>query len=278
MKPIRLAFSGSGFKTPAHVGALLAVLDAGYTPIEYAGTSGGSIVAALAASGHTAAWMQDQSLYQDWSNLLTFSPWSLLTQMGYCSGSVLLEWLHEATAGATFDAMPAALTVMASDIATGRAYEFSREKTPGAPVALAVRASAAIPLAYAPVQFEGAYLMDGGLVNNIPADRLTVDSIPRLGIQLVSQGAPMRAGLQTIFSILPRVVDLMLSSNESTHVRLSEQLGACICFVETGYASGLDRNMPRDVRERLLDDGYAAARLALSQLGGVVVQASEQRP
>lgn len=51
MKPIRVALSGSGFRLGAHIGALQAIEDAGYTVIELAGTSGGSIVASLYASG-----------------------------------------------------------------------------------------------------------------------------------------------------------------------------------------------------------------------------------
>ena len=51
MKPIRLAFSGSGYLAGIHAGAACAVLDYGYDIVEVAGTSGGSICAAAVAVG-----------------------------------------------------------------------------------------------------------------------------------------------------------------------------------------------------------------------------------
>ena len=50
MKQVRLAFSGSGFLAPIHAGAACAFLDAGVQIVEVAGTSGGSIAAALIAA------------------------------------------------------------------------------------------------------------------------------------------------------------------------------------------------------------------------------------
>jgi NTE family protein len=264
MKPIRIAFSGSGFKFPAHVGALLALRDGGYTPIEFAGTSGGSIVAALAASEFvTLEWMQQQTLERDWSDMLTFSPLSPFTEMGYCNGKALLAWMLENTGRKTFADLPRNLTIMASDVASGAAFEFSRNATPACTIAQAARASAAIPFAYAPVQIDRAWLMDGGMVNNIPVDRLAVDQVPRLGVQLVSKATPLQPGMHSMFAIAPRLVSLMLSAQESTHVDLAEQMGASVAFVETGYADGLDRNMAPEIRERLMHDGYVAVRDAL---------------
>jgi NTE family protein len=278
VKPIRLALSGSGFKFPAHVGALMAVRDAGYTPIEFAGTSGGSIVAALAAADVPLDWMQRQALERDWSDMLTFSPWSLLTNMGYCSGGALLDWMREFTGRVTFAELPRRLTIMASEVGTATAFTFSRDHTPDCEVALAARASAAIPFAYAPVQRRGAFLMDGGMVNNIPADKLTVDDVPRLGVQLVSKQAPLAAGVHTFVSMIPRLLNLMLSANENTHVSLSRQMGACISFVETGYASGLDRNMPVQIRERLMFDGYTAVAASLLTLEAEAAERARTAP
>lgn len=266
MKPIRIALSGSGFKFPAHVGALLAVRDAGYTPIEYAGTSGGSIVATLAASGMSVEDMKLLTLSRDWSSMLSFSPWALLTQLGYCSGSTLLDWLCTQTSRKTFAQLPVGLTVMASDIAQESGFVFSKTHTPDTAVALAARASSAIPFVFAPVKLPDVLLMDGGMVNNIPVDVLIKDDVPRLGVQLVSKTSPLGVGRYGLLDLAPRVLELMLSANENIHIDLDEHDGAHFAFVETGYANGLDRNMNMATRERLLNDGYAAARDALAQL------------
>ena len=264
-KPIRIAFSGSGFKAPAHVGALCAVVDAGFEPVEYAGTSGGSIVAALAACGTTPAELKSLALEMDWSGMLSFSPWSLLTKIAWCSGDALKTWLDSMTAGKVFGELKANLTVMASDLDSMAPAEFSTLKTPQASIALAVRASTAIPFVYAPVKFGRQVLVDGGLVNNIPADKLfSMTNCPRLGIQLVSQTTPIPDEGLTLASMAHRVVSLMLSSQESVHIDLDRYLGVKMAFVETGYADGLDTKMPRATRERLFSDGYKAAQEALA--------------
>ncbi|MBX9900811.1 MAG: patatin-like phospholipase family protein [Burkholderiaceae bacterium] len=271
MKPIRIALSGSGFKFPAHVGALHAIRDAGFAPIEYAGTSGGSIIATLAACGMDLDYMKALTLTRDWSDMLSFSPWSLITNMGYCSGKTLQNWLAENTHCKTFKELDVDLVVMASDVVSELPFEFSKLNTPDLPVAIAARASASIPIVYSPVQLtkesvRPVMLMDGGMVNNIPIDQLTIDSVPRLGIQLVSKSSPLAAGSHSLFDIAPRVINLMMSSNENTHIDLGLQIGAQVAFVETGYAGGLDRNMSTQMRQRLFDDGYAATTLKLAEI------------
>ncbi|MBN3813276.1 patatin-like phospholipase family protein [Paraburkholderia sp. Ac-20347] len=267
MTPLRLALSGSGFKVPAHVGALQAVADAGFEPVELAGTSGGSIVAALAACGMRLSDMKTLALTFDWSDMLSFSPLAALRLRGFCDGSRLLAWLQEHTGGKTFADVATTLTVVASDVASEAPFEFSRATTPAAAIAQAVRASTSIPFVFEPVRLGAALLADGGMVNNIPVDRLKVDDVPRLGVQLVSQDLPLqpdRSMSPVQFSM--RLIDLMLSACETTHVTAAQSAGAHMAFVETGYASTLDRSMPLELRQRLFNDGYDAAKVALADM------------
>jgi NTE family protein len=265
MRPIRVAFSGSGFRFPAHVGALLAIRDAGFTPVEYAGTSGGSIVAALAACGMDLDAMKELTLHRDWSDMLTFSPWSALRGRGYCSGNALLDWLNEQTFGATFNDLKMPLTIMASDAVTETGFAFSKATTGTTSVAFAARCSACIPAVYAAVPFQGAVLQDGGLVNNIPVDKLVVDDVPRIGIQLVSKMAPVsKGGSFSVIDLLARDVNMLLAANENADVDLDLHAGAHFALIETGYASGLDRNMPLDVRNTLFWAGYKGTLDAVS--------------
>lgn len=267
MKPIRVALSGSGFKFPAHVGALLAIRDAGFEPIEYAGTSGGSIIAALAAAGMPLDDMRQLVLEHDWSSMLTFSPWTLLTKGAWCSGNALHDWLDANTGGKAFAELPVPLTVVSSDMETMRQFVFSEEATPRAPVALAVRASASIPMAYAPVDYEDAFLLqDGGMADNIPADLLVKDDVPRLGVQLIAAEPQLERGTHLALHLLTRDVTLMLDMGERAHVALARESGANVAAVETGYASSLDRNMAQDIRQRLLHDGYDATMEELSKI------------
>ena len=220
----------------------MAVRDAGFKPIQYAGTSGGSIIAMLAACGMDLDDMHTLTMTTDWSDMLTFSPWSLIANKGYCSGDTLLNWMIDKSDGKTFAELDTDLVIMASDITNAAPFEFSRRTTPNVKVAFAARASASIPVAYAPVEYNGCLLEDGGVENNIPADKLILDSVPRLGIQLVSKSAPLTPGGHSFLSTLPRLVNMLLDANENTHVDLEEQEGTHFAFVETGFANGLDRN------------------------------------
>jgi NTE family protein len=267
MKPIRVAFSGSGFKFPAHVGALHAIRDAGFTPIEYAGTSGGSIVAALAAFGMDLDVMKNITMNRDWSDMLTFSLWSALRGKGYCTGDKLLSWISEHTGDITFNDLKTPLTIMSSDAVSETGFEFSKKTTGSTPIAFAARCSACIPVVFASVPFKGSMLQDGGLVNNIPVDKLVRDAVPRIGIELTAKTPPAtNDNSLSVLELLARDVNMMLDSNEDAHVDMDAEEGAHFAFVETGYANGLDRNMSATIRNWLFNDGYTATARVLSAL------------
>ncbi len=266
MRNIRVALSGSGFKFPALVGALMAIRDSGYNVIELAGTSGGSIVAALAACGMNLEDMKTMTLNRNWSEMLTADPFSWFkgASSGYCSGNNLLKWISEETYGASFADLRIPLTIMSSDASTELPFEFSKNSTPNTKVAFAARCSACIPVVYSAVKFQGALLQDGGLVNNIPVDKLVKDDVLRLGVQLVSKTAPLTSGRHSIGELLSRDLNMILSANENTHVEMDEYEGAKFAFIETGYANGLDRNMSIKIRTRLYNDAYASTLHALT--------------
>ena len=266
-KQIRVALSGSGFKFPAHVGALRAIEDAGYEIIEIAGTSGGSIVSALYASGMPLDHMQEMTMNENWSRMLTPSLWSIATMQGYCNGDALHLWIEEQTHGMHFNETRIPLTIMASDVSDETPYEFSRKQTPTVSIATAARASAAIPAAYTPVRTtDNCWLVDGGCCNNIPADKLVQDDIPRLGVQLVSKTTPWRPTNFKIIDMFPHLLNMILSANENTHVEMDKYEGTAFAFIETGYASSMNRNMNTALREQLYKDGYEGASKGLAAM------------
>ncbi len=262
-KQLRLAFSGSGFRLPAFCGVLSAIEEAGWDIVELAGTSGGSICAALYASGMNADQMTHMAISQDWSKMLTFDPFRGVIHGGYCSGDVLEEFLLEHTKNKTFADIEVDLKIVASDLVTESEVIFSKATTPNMPIGLAARASASIPFVYVPVSYKNWLLVDGGCCNNIPVDRLVVDGIPRFGVYLVSSDSPLAPGSYGPSTIAERVIDLMLASNEDAHVADAAATGAKIIHIDTSYAGSLDRHMLSTTRIRLIADGRAAMQQAL---------------
>lgn len=256
MRPIRVALSGSGTKISAHIGALQAIVDAGYTIVEIAGTSGGSICAALFACGMPLEVLHRLAMTMDFAPLMAMSPWSILTGKGYCSGANLLRFLEMKTHNRKFSDLGVHLTIVSSDVSNERPHIFSNELTPDTLVALASRASASIPIVYVPVLIGDAVLMDGGMVSNLPVDLLKVDAAPRIGIELTAQCSPFMPGRHGLNKVVPHLIDLMIQSTEDAHISIGKLHGATVAQVETGFASSLDRKMPRATRERLYEVGY----------------------
>ncbi|MFD1029641.1 patatin-like phospholipase family protein [Paraburkholderia sabiae] len=258
--------SGSGFRLGAHLGALQAIVDAGYEIVELAGTSGGSIVAAMFAGGMKLTDMRELCMRLDWSSIMRFSPWAVLRHQALCGGKALEAFLERGTGGRTFINSPLDLKIIAADLLTEREFLFSRATTPTVPIAVAARASASIPVVFPPVACSGALLVDGGTCDNVPASDLTVDDVPRVGIYLVSDDTALRPGNHGLCTLAPRIIDLMLAANEAAHVELDVKNGVTIVRVQTGYASSFDRNMAPAVRRRLYNDGYAATKAAIGAM------------
>lgn len=274
MKPIRVALSGSGTKIGAHIGALQAIIDAGYTIVEIAGTSGGSICAALFACGMSVTQIHALALTMDFAPLMAMSPWSILTGKGFCSGENLLKFLQTNTGHKLFSDLPIHLTIVSSDVSNERPHLFSNELTPNIAVALASRASASIPIVFEPVLIGDAVLMDGGMVSNLPVDLLKVDAAPRIGIELTAQCSPFKPGRHGLNKVVPHLIDLMIQSTEDAHISIGKMHGAAVAQVETGFASSLDRRMPQVIRQRLFDYGYRATTKALAALEPVAIRES----
>ncbi len=265
-KPIRVALSGSGFRLPAHIGALEAILEAGYDIVEICGTSGGSIVAAMFASGMSIDTMKRLALTQDWSKMLSFEFWAGVRNGGYCSGNALLNFLSKHTAGITFGTTKVPLKIVASDLLTEKEVVFSKAITPTMPIALAARASASIPFVFVPVHYMNWLLVDGGCCDNMPADQLLIDGTVRLGVYLVSKDPAVPIEKIGLITMAEQVIDLLMASSEDAHSEDARITGATIVHVDTSYAGSLDTHMPLAVRQRLIQDGHDQIAQALKLL------------
>jgi len=254
LKAVRLALSGSGFLAAAHVGAIVALHDAGISIKELAGTSGGSIVAGMAAAGMSADQMKDIALKGSFKDLLVWNPFALLHK-GYCSGDALLEWLKSHLGDITFSEVFIPLTVMTTDVNSGHSYRFSAKTTPNVEVALALRCSSSVPIVFSPVPSGTALFVDGGVANNIPVDQLVQDHIPRVGVEIVSGGAE---NTNQIPGYLSAVINAMLASNEGARIAWAKHTGASIIPVDCNGYDFLDTDIPSGGKQELFNRGHRA--------------------
>lgn len=211
-RPVDLVLSGGGVKGVGLVGAVVALMDAGYRPRRVSGTSAGSIVGAVVAAAQigkmTSAQVKDLALQLDYSKFLdpgrvervpfVGPSFALLRGTGIYKGDYARDWVRNQLADLgvhTFgdlaiddDELPVEqryrLVVTVADTTTGqlvrlpwdyrRVYGLDPDDQS---VADAVRASMSIPFFFRPVTLTSAEgrtstLVDGGLLSNFPVDSL----------------------------------------------------------------------------------------------------------
>lgn len=249
---IRLALSGSGFLAGLHAGAVCALHEKGYEIAEVAGTSGGSILAAAIALGMSDEDLYDMAVVSDWSSLLKFSPLGVFSGY-YCDGNALYNWLDQVFEHRTLQQTKIPVQILSTDVGAGKSYTF--DCSVQAPLALACRASAAVPFVYAPVEFQGRILVDGGVCNNIPVDKLAIDKLPRIGLEVIEAS---HFPVTPLWARAGSLVSLMLAANEGNLIHLATSTGAHIIGLPAGNAGFLNAAMPFEDKHALFQAGYAA--------------------
>ncbi len=192
---IGLALSGGGARGVTHIGVLRA-LEEMHIPIDYiAGTSMGSVVGGLYATGTTTEDLQSLIKNTNWVEIFSDRPPRDLLpfrtkeddrryleglQMGLDSKGLhfskglingqklmfLLENNTQRVAGTkNFGNLPIPFNCVATDIVTGNKYVFSQGSLP-----VAIRSSMSLPAIFAPIEHDGLLLVDGGIADNLPVD------------------------------------------------------------------------------------------------------------
>ncbi len=158
---IGLALGGGAARGWAHLGVIRALAEQGIHPQIIAGTSVGAIVGAMLCSDHIEAfegWVKSLNR-GDVLRYLDFA----LGNGGFIQGRRLMARFHETFGDVDFADLKLPLGVVATDLYSGQ-ERWLREGD----LAVAVRASMALPGVFTPVQIDGEWLVDGGLVNPVP--------------------------------------------------------------------------------------------------------------
>jgi predicted acylesterase/phospholipase RssA len=290
----RGVFEGGGCRGAAHVGAYYAAIECGINFSEVAGTSAGSIVAALVGAGATPQFLISECAYTPFAEFLAppegriGPPWwaralspfvrgtdrvigRILWNGSAFSSGRLEQWLDGLLAKLLPNAKPPILFedlllptwIVATDLGGRRPKVWSTKNTPKESVAMAVRASCSIPLFFEPVEIGNNMLVDGGMLSNLPsfvfADRpQSHASIGGrvLGFRLVADAT---AALDRTFpSLLGRLVDTSISA--ATEVQCHIQGNVSVVEIPTGTVSSLNFNISHPEVESLLESGRTAVR------------------
>ncbi|RTL29017.1 MAG: patatin-like phospholipase family protein [Burkholderiales bacterium] len=189
---IGLALGGGAARGFAHIGVLQVLEEQGIKPDFIVGTSAGSVVATLYASGKTPtelttmAMTLDESTITDW----VFPGRSLL------KGEALAKFVRNLTGGKQIENMRIPLGIVAADLQSGQPILF-RKGDPGT----AVRASSSVPGVFAPVMIGGREYIDGGAVSPIPvryAKQMGADVVIAVDISAIPEGQPTKGAVDIL--------------------------------------------------------------------------------
>jgi NTE family protein len=234
---IGLALGGGSARGLAHIG-VLEWFERNHIPIDMiAGTSMGGLVAGAYASGMTPAEIRDLMRTTDWDVMfLADSPFRYKTfrrkqdkraypaqlEFGLKGGFRLPGGLNPGQEVAmlldriaapyppldSFDQLPTPYRCVATDLRKGEAVVISRGS-----LSRAMRATMAIPGVFTPVTYDDWLLVDGGVLNNIPADvvrGMKADVV--IAVNVGADSAQEEDPNQSLFTLLGQTIDTMMST------------------------------------------------------------------
>jgi NTE family protein len=247
---VGLALGGGAAKGFAHVGVIAVLEEAGLRPDYVVGTSAGSLVAALYASGKSSAELQKTAMSMEEAAI---TDWMLpLVGRGVFRGDALGRFVNESVGGRLIEDMRIPLGVVATDLGSGQAVLFQRGDT-----GTAVRASSAVPAVFVPVKINGRDYVDGGLVAPVPV-RYARQMGAELVIAVDISTAPEDSATKDTLQILLQTFSIMGKSINQHELREAD-------IVVRPSLVGL-KSADFSARQRAIDAGRAAMLAALPAL------------
>ena len=203
---VGLALGGGAARGFAHVGVIQVLEEAGLRADLVVGTSAGSLVAALYASGRSGAQLQQVAETMEEA---TFADWTLpIFSRGMLRGEALARYVGAQVGHRLIEQMPLPLGIVATDLNSGQGVLFQRGDT-----ATAVRASSAVPAVFLPVRIGGREYVDGGLVSPVPvryARQMGAELVIAVDISAAPEGNPAGDTLQILlqtFAIMGKSIN-----------------------------------------------------------------------
>ncbi|NRG48077.1 patatin-like phospholipase family protein [Bacillus sp. CRN 9] len=286
-------FSGGGIKGFALIGAYEEIENRGLHFKRVAGTSAGSLIAALIIANYSseeiARMMDELDLNKFLDPRKTVIPfaatkWFLLYwSLGLYKGNELEKWISEKLAARgirTFADIPQqSLRIIASDLTNGRLvvlpddlhkYQIDPEKFP---VAKAVRMSCSLPYFFEPVKLYGPghstnIIVDGAVLSNFPMWLFDKDNVkktrPVLGVKLsnnTNEIPPKK--IKNAIKMFEALFETMKDAHDSRYISRSHEQN--IIFIPTEGVLATEFELTQQGKYDLLKLGRERAREFLSK-------------
>lgn len=264
-------FGGGAIRGTAHVGVIKALEEAGITPTVLAGSSVGSLVAALYAVGYTPEELAEVFLSVNFELFRDIS-FGFNSRFALSKGEVFLDWLRDLIEKkyygeaylkgqckrVTFADINRDLIIISTNIKDFSCHEFSNFETPDFEIAMAVRISCCMPGLMGAVAQDQNLLVDGDLM----------------------KGKPMWTLSKNLKDISDRILEIRLegsfSGSEKNPLEYVNGMYSCMTYSETAFIKEIygkndrydylvidtggvvvvDFNYPNEKRQAIIDAGY----------------------
>lgn len=279
---VALVLSGGGAKGFAAIGVLEAIDDLGI-PIDYVvGTSIGSIMGGLYAIGYSGNLIATEVKKQDWTTLFTDEitsrkiPVSVKDELsryafsfpikkgikipkGIVRGQKVMSILSKYTIGyhtpTNFSEFPIPFSSIAVDLETGEAVVLEKGV-----LSQAMRASMAIPSVFTPQEIGTRAFIDGGVINNFPADVAKAKGYDYIiGVDVQS---PLRKKeeLSSATDIVNQLVGFASKPRTDRNIKLTD------VYIHPDISGYNTSSFTENEVDSLIERGRKAARNAYPQL------------
>jgi NTE family protein len=275
-------FSGGGLKGYALIGAYEEIEKRGFQFERVAGTSAGSILAALVTAGYTGQeihqMIDELNIKQILDERKSFIPFSLAKwifvywKLGLYKGNAFEKWMKdklEAKGLRTFsDLPPDTLKVVASDLSNGRLIVLPDDLenygiTPGSfSIAKAIRMSCSIPYFFEPVKMRSIdgvnVIVDGGVLSNFPMwlfDNNEGQKIrPVLGIKLsTSEYEHEKHQIHNGIQLFGALFETMKDAHDSRYI--SKKHVKNIIFIPAEWVPTIEFTVTEEKKKNLYQTG-----------------------
>lgn len=246
---IGLALGGGASKGFAHIGIIKVLKENGIPVKVVTGTSAGSIVGSLYASGMSPDRLELEAEILGKTELVDLT----LSTSGFIKGEALQNYINRKVGGRTMEQFPLKFAAVATDFASGKAVAFNRGNA-----GQAVRASASIPNVFQPVVIGNRKYVDGGLSQPVPVTAAKGQGA-NFVIAVDISARPSKNATAGFFNYLDQTINIMSIG------ALNTELGKADVVIkpqvlDLGSIGGFDQ------KKRAIQMGEQAARAALPEI------------
>lgn len=251
---IAIALGGGGAKGFAHIGVIKVLESHGIKAKIVTGTSAGSFVGSIYASGKTPYQLQEIALKLEESDIRDLT----LSRQGFVVGQKLQDYVNRQVDNKSIQQFPKRFAAVATELNTGKKAEFIKGNA-----GQAVRASCSIPNIFVPVEIGGKKYVDGGLVSPIP-----VSTAKSMGADIVIavdiSARPKNAKSMNLWGLLDQTINIMGQQSINNELKQAD----VVIQPEIGHLGVLDL----EARNESILEGERAAQRQMPKIKKIIAE------